>query len=407
MHRYSVFFIVLILSGFVLKAQTNNPLLYILHEGTLNNKGTIGVLNLNNFQYAHLDSIESFGNDLLVQNDKIYVVEGSGNVLIYQRNPFQLLKSILNVDARQIKLYQNQLLMTCSVAPFFKVYDLVGDSIFYVADTNDVRAESEGLWVENDKAYILVNAYGSDSQLVVWNLLTKSKIKTLNTAINPNDFIKVDNSLFFNCLDYITGSITIQKLDLSLDSITLSRTINITSFGGLTAKSNNEILFSNNDNFMVSSIARWNISTDVVDTHYVNMANAYALNYHIPTQTFFYSITDYISSGSIKIQSTSVDTLVNTYIAPRRLVFFQEVQTSTEKMAFTESKIYPNPALDYVNLTIPEDYQSIEIYNLEGKVVYKTEQKIEKISVRDWDKGIYLLVIKTRDKILSHKFRVE
>jgi hypothetical protein len=160
----------------VLNAQISSPELYILHEGSMQSKGSVGVLNLQNFTYTHLDSVESFGNDLLVEDDRIYLVDGLGNVQIYQRNPFVFQKTISNVSARQIKKYQNQLLITCLSEPYFKVFDLVGDSLLYSADTHDVRDIAEGLWVENDKAYILVNGFGSDSQLVIWNLLTKNKI---------------------------------------------------------------------------------------------------------------------------------------------------------------------------------------------------------------------------------------
>lgn len=355
-----------------------------------------------------MDSIESFGNDLLLENDQIYLVDGLGNIQIYQRNPFSFIKTISNVSARQIKKYQNQLLITCSLEPYFKVFDLTGDSLLYSADTNDVRNIAEGIWVENDKAYILVNGFGSDSQLVIWNLLTKSKIKTLQTSLNPNEFIKIQNSLFYNCLNYNDGTTTLQKLDLSSDSIVQTRVFNIVSYGGLTAKSNDEILFNNNDNWMASSISRWNMNTDVIDTHYVNMSESYALNYNQDIQTLFYSVTDFFSTGSIKIQNTQIDTLINTYISPRRLVYFNQSSTIKQtKNALTESKIYPNPASNHVNFILPSDFQKLEIYHLDGRKVFETQTNIKTLNLENWENGIYFVFIQTQNEILNCKLLIE
>lgn len=408
MHKYKNYFILTLLMSYsVLNAQLNQAQLYILHEGTMQQKGSLGLLNLNDFSYTHLDSVESFGNDLLVENDQIFLVDGAGNIQIYQRNPFLWKKSIDSLAARQIKKYQNQLVISCASEPYFKVYDLVGDSLLYSADTNDVRDIAEGLWVENDKAYILVNGFGSDSQLVIWNLLTKNKIKTLETAKNPNEFVKVGNFLVYNCLDYLNGTLTLQKLDLSTDSIVQTRLINIASYGGLTAKSNDEILFNNNDNWISSSIAKWNISSDMIDTHYVNMANAYALNYHQPSQTFFYSITDYSSFGSVKIQNAQIDTVVNTYISPRRLVYFDNPTTQNTLKVLTESLIYPNPAQNQVHFVLPNDFQKIEIYNLQGQKVYETNEKIKTLIIDSWERGVYMVLIKAQNGILAYKLLVE
>ncbi len=408
MHKYTFYLLTLLMSYSVLHAQINQSQLYILHEGTMQNKGSLGVLELSNYSYTHLDSVESFGNDLLVENDQIFLVDGAGNIQIYQRNPFSYHKTISNVSARQIKKYQNQMLITCYSEPYFKVFDLVGDTILYSADTNDVRDIAEGIWVENHKAYILVNGFGSDSQLVIWDLLTQSKIKTLETSLNPNEFIKINNFLIYNCLNYNDGTLTLQKLDMTTDSIVQTRVINITSYGGLTAKSNEEVLFNNNNDWMASSISQWNMNTDVVDTHYVNMANSYALYYNQDIQTLFYSVTDYSSTGSVKIQNTQIDTLIDTYISPRRFAYYNQSSTNKQNNnTLTESKIYPNPAQNHVNFILPTDFQKLEVYHFDGRKVYENNKKIQTLNLEDWENGIYFVLIKTQNEILSYKLLVE
>jgi len=403
MYKY-IIFIVVLLGRVQLNAQSG--LLYVLNEGSSVEKGSLGVIDLSNFQYIHLDTLESYGNDLFVDDHRIYVVEGMGTIKIYQRNPFQILDTIEYMGARQIKKYGNQLIMTSNMMDsYFMVYDLTGDSILYSADTSDVRGISEGLWVENNKAYILVNNYGSDSQLVVWDLITKSRIKTLNTAQNPNDFIKIGNYLYFNCLDYING-VTFQRLDLSTDSINLTRPTNIVSYGGFTAKSNQEILFVNVTNYP-NDIALWNVSSDVIDTFHVTGADAYAILYDTTSSTLFTSITDYTTFGKIRIKNSQVDTVINTHISPRRMFLYNNTTTEITKVNNHVPLIYPNPAHEQVKLVLPDNLKNLFIYNLQGRKVYETTQSIQVLDVKSWERGIYFVLISTGDQMYTHQLILE
>lgn len=405
MHKYVVSFLCLMIGWASIKAQAQEYL-YLLNEGSTSYQGSIGRIHLANNQYEHLDSIATFGNDLKIYDQQIFVVDGLGDIKIYQKSPFQLQKTIPVHSARQVAKYQNQLVFTSSAHPYLNVYDLIGDSLLYSVDSNYIASTTEGLWIENDKAYVLVNGWGSDSALFVWNLASKTWVKTIPTALNPNDFAKVGNYLIFNCLDYMNG-VTFQKLDLTTDSITQTFFTNMMSYGGLTAKSNQEVLFNFNAPFP-SNIALWNLQTNLIDSNYVTSAGAYALYYHIPSSKLFYSITDFVSFGKVVIKSSSGSDTVNTHISPRRLVYDLENTTSIEsKMAFTESKIYPNPAHEQVFFQLPNDFQNLKIYNMEGKKIYETSDKIPYLELQGWEKGVYGLVIQTQNGQSSHKLIIE
>lgn len=405
MHKYVVSLLCLMINWASIKAQTQEYL-YLLNEGSTSQQGSIGRIHLTNNQYEHLDSIPNFGNDLKIYDQQIFVVDGVGDIRIYQKSPFQLQKTISGRSARQVAKYQNQLVFTSSAQPYFFVYDLMGDSLLYAVDSNYIASTTEGLWVENDKAYVLVNGWGSDSALFVWNLATKSWVKTIPTATNPNDFIKIGNSLIFNCLDYTNG-VTFQKLDLATDSITQTFFTNMVSYGGLTAKSNQEVLFNFNVPFP-SNIALWNLQTNSVDPQYLISSGAYALHYHIPSSKLFYSITDFVSFGKVVIKTTNGSDTVNTHISPRRLVYDLENTTSKESlMAFTESRIYPNPAHEQVFFQLPNDFQNLKIYNMEGKKIYETSDKIQYLDLQAWKKGVYGIVIQTQNGQISYKLVIE
>lgn len=70
--------------------------------------------------------------------------------------------------------------------------------------------------------------------------------------------------------------------------------------------------------------------------------------------------------------------------------------------------IYPNPFNNQITIELKPDYQFIEIYNLDGKVVFskdihQSKNKTERIEPGNIANGIYLLHIKTREQSFIRK----
>lgn len=69
-------------------------------------------------------------------------------------------------------------------------------------------------------------------------------------------------------------------------------------------------------------------------------------------------------------------------------------------------KIFPNPASDRFRVELPNESQSLTVYNLMGEVIYQsiagdTEKEIE---VSNWTPGSYLIQVLTKDKgVFSEK----
>ena len=79
---------------------------------------------------------------------------------------------------------------------------------------------------------------------------------------------------------------------------------------------------------------------------------------------------------------------------------------NTENFEQNSFSVYPNPAKDFLvieNLT-NETISSVEIYNLTGKLVKNEILNFSTINIEDLAKGIYLLRIKTENKIINQKF---
>jgi hypothetical protein len=67
------------------------------------------------------------------------------------------------------------------------------------------------------------------------------------------------------------------------------------------------------------------------------------------------------------------------------------------KQNSTQLKIYPNPAIDYINFLGVEDVVDVKVYSLQGKLML--QQQItngEKLNVLDIPRGLYILYISDR-----------
>lgn len=62
-------------------------------------------------------------------------------------------------------------------------------------------------------------------------------------------------------------------------------------------------------------------------------------------------------------------------------------------------KIYPNPTADfvYVKLNSKSKVEGAEIYDLSGKLVFKTKLESEKLDLRNLPQGVYMIVFKNSD----------
>ncbi|WBX97719.1 T9SS type A sorting domain-containing protein [Chryseobacterium gambrini] len=62
-------------------------------------------------------------------------------------------------------------------------------------------------------------------------------------------------------------------------------------------------------------------------------------------------------------------------------------------------KIYPNPTADfiYVKLNSKSKIEGAEIYDLSGKLVFKTKLDSEQLDLRPLQQGVYMIVFKNSD----------
>lgn len=61
----------------------------------------------------------------------------------------------------------------------------------------------------------------------------------------------------------------------------------------------------------------------------------------------------------------------------------------------TQVKFYPNPTKDNINIETFSDVQQIELYDLNGKLIFKTNENIKQLSLENYPSGMYVLKVIT------------
>jgi hypothetical protein len=84
---------------------------------------------------------------------------------------------------------------------------------------------------------------------------------------------------------------------------------------------------------------------------------------------------------------------------------FMELKSNetTMQLETTNIQVYPNPFTDKINLSFDKPIENIEIYSMEGKLIYKEQLPKNTIDLKHLNTGLYLLIInkETNFKILK------
>jgi hypothetical protein len=132
---------------------------------------------------------------------------------------------------------------------------------------------------------------------------------------------------------------------------------------------------------IISTISGAGNSNSIMNYSFIDISNSFEVSYYRLKQTDF--------DGNFKYSSI---------ITAKNCV-----------QDFTELSLYPNPANEFLNVSIklPEDrIVSISILNLHGKTIYYSESYQSKIVFEDKLDGIYILQVELDTKMIVEKFVV-
>ena len=85
---------------------------------------------------------------------------------------------------------------------------------------------------------------------------------------------------------------------------------------------------------------------------------------------------------------------------------FQSVLSVDDSFANT-FKVSPNPTSDYIKISSDHDIDSVELYDVIGKLILKTSEKVNLVSVQSLKSGMYVLKINSGDRSITKKILID
>ncbi|WP_323789608.1 family 16 glycosylhydrolase [Psychroserpens sp.] len=82
---------------------------------------------------------------------------------------------------------------------------------------------------------------------------------------------------------------------------------------------------------------------------------------------------------------------------------YQENALSIDDTFANAFKVSPNPASDYINISSNQDIDSIELYDVLGKVVLHKENNLKHLNVENIRSGVYLLKIYSTNQFITKR----
>jgi hypothetical protein len=353
--------------------------LLVLTEGGFSVPGYTGHVAYPGGVYTYADTLSSFGNVLHLYMDRCryLAVNGDGQVRRYDVATNERLDTFDVGSARQVWVYdpQNmltvedqQVLVTCSQPPYFRVYDYNTRQLLYSLDTTKVRAAAEGLVVRGDTAFIAVNGFGAGphQHVVAIDLDAQDTLRTLSVAFNPNNLVLHDSLLYVQCLSYDAppqGGLVVSVLNAYTFQPVRTDSTRLLSYG-IWDVYGDSILFQNSD-FSTLSLAAYRLATGIVDTT-VLAGSFYASEVvESPTgRTLFLARTDFTSFGRVlRYHNLVLQDSTALPLAPRSLVWVPQTELdvcATTDLAETTAPglqwaVYPNPASSAFTIQVAAD----------------------------------------------------
>jgi len=101
------------------------------------------------------------------------------------------------------------------------------------------------------------------------------------------------------------------------------------------------------------------------------------------------------------IDETSTQDYFSGVVLGLESINFETLGLQENNLTDLDISIYPNPIDAFINIQTNHDIDSIELYNILGKLVLQTTTKT--IDAKELGSGVYFLKIKTRDGNLTKR----
>lgn len=426
MKKLYVVFAVLLTSA-LLNAQSFTDRVLILNEGyfdyvtnEIQTPVTLGSYEPATGLYTTLFTIDNarFASDLLVDGDN-YFIAADNMLLKYDRYTDALLQTIEIPGIRKIAVSDDYVVVTRGeYLHTFDSYIVVlnrenMETIFEVPAAT-INYSTEGVEIIDDKAYVAVNngfVFGEEVGFIaVINLNTQLLVSTIDLGadgINPDNLMRDGNSLYtLNNKDF-TGS-SISSIKISSGEISTNNLLNVTSGCGTSVYFNGAIYYQDSYH---TSLSRYNTATEEIEAETEYGKTFYGLAFDEATNEMYTSVTDFYSYGEIYIYDVEGN-LLNSFeagVSPGNIAFDKRSTNAIASQPQLAVNIYPVPAQDYVIIESENNLQSVQLFDIAGKLLQSTNGNNStqiRLDISSLPAGLYTVRISSTNGISVQQLSV-
>jgi hypothetical protein len=114
---------------------------------------------------------------------------------------------------------------------------------------------------------------------------------------------------------------------------------------------------------------------------------------------------------TVTLENENLDSLGTAELFESDFFEFEKCDTISLSNKSENLRIYPNPSNDMINIDFKDDVDQIRIivHDLMGKSIFNedtinTDGSTISLNIREWNNGVYLLAIQTKDGVYTRKF---
>jgi hypothetical protein len=370
---------------------------------------TLGSFDPATNTYQVVATIEGsrFASDVLVSGTSVYVA-ADDRLLKFDSDMYSLLAQAELPGIRKIAIWNDKLLITRGeiggLPHYFEVRD-AGTLEFITAITpaDGLPHSIEDVVVADDKAWLGVNNAFQWGQLTGYIAIVDLGSMTLDASVdlgpqglNPEKLMVTGDAVYvLNNTDFTAS--TISKISRQSQNLTFTQGLAMNSGCGASvlAGDQEKIYFME---YAVNTLARYDVTTDVVQDTLNNSISAYGLADDPINGVMYATTTDFFSTGDLHVMQYdgTVTTNVPVGVSPGHLALDIRLATSIGQMNRPMLSVSPNPAVDRLRISGVEEYTDLMITDASGRVVLRnagTTTGAREVDVHQLAPGIYMVQV--------------
>lgn len=342
---------------------------------------TVGAYDPATGVYTTIQTVEGarFASDIVVDGDYYYVAADhyllqydlNTNALVHMADVPGIRK--IGIDDAHVVVTRGEYMVT--LPSYVQVYDKSTLTLSYEITADVLPHTTEGVVINEDKAYIAVNngfVFGAEvGYIAVLDLNTSNITSTIDLGpdgLNPDNLMFEGDALYtLNNKDFTGSSVSSYKI--ATGDITTTNLANISSGCGTSAISSGSIYYQE---LFGTTISKFDPATTEITGESEYGISFYGLAFDPIDGIMYTSETDYFSYG--RVYAFDADgTLLTSFdagVSPGNFAFDVRMGSAVENMTTLHANIQPNPASTALQVTADFTVASVRIADMRGVVCY-------------------------------------